>query len=308
MTDADADLSDQLSALERRVAASGLYTHEPSEFRVAVAAYRVVSERLGVVEDRGTLTTAESRNIVRRVRLHDGSEACLKVVGNTREPGEGEVLEAWHALGLPCVEPLAWGYEGRGSYLLTRFVDAPTLPRTFEGPVEARVDVASRLIALMRRFHDAPVRVSRARTWEQRMRTHLHWTLPLLRERGVQEPPGWEARLAELSAQGRCILHGDPAGGNVLQGPDGLILLDPPGALRGLREADAAQICSQIGGAEHAEELIDAVCAHHRWLEPGGVAALAGVNFLTWAGYALAGHENPDAAAGSLDVARRLLA
>jgi hypothetical protein len=159
----------------------------------------------------------------------------------------------------------------------------------------------------MRRFHDAPVRVSRARSWEERMRLHLRWTLPRLRERGLEEPPGWEARLAERRAQGRCILHGDPAGGNVLCGADGLILLDPPGALRGLREADAAQICSQIGGAEHAEALIEAVCARHRWLEPGAVAALAGVNFLIWAGYALAGHDNPDAAAGSLDVARRLL-
>jgi aminoglycoside phosphotransferase (APT) family kinase protein len=215
------------------------------------------------------------------------------------------VLDAWHALGLPCVEPLEWGYEGRASYLLTRFVAAPTLERP--DALGERVEMASELIALMRRFHDAPVRVSRARTWEERMRAHLRWTLPLLRERGIAEPPGWEARLAELSAQGRCILHGDPAGGNVLQGPEGLILLDPPGALRGLREADAAQICSQIGGAEHAEELIDAVCARHRWLEPAAVEALAGVNFLTWAGYELAGHQSPDAAAGSLDVARRLL-
>jgi hypothetical protein len=305
MTNADAELSDQLAALSDRVALSGLYTHEPAEFHVAVAAYGALRERLEIVEDMGTLTTAESRNVVRRVRLGDGTVACLKVIGNTREPGEGEVLEAWHALGLPCVEPLDWGYEGRASYLLTRYVEAPTLarPRDFA----QRVEMASDLIALVRRFHDAPVHVSRARTWEERMRAHLRWTLPLVRERGLEEPPGWESRLAELSAQGRCILHGDAAGTNVLRGPGGLILLDPPGALRGLREADAAQICSQLGSTEHAEALIDAVCARHRWLEPASVAALAGINFLIWAGYALVGHESPDAAAGSMDVAHRLL-
>ena len=57
---------------------------------------------------------------------------------------------------------------------------------------------------------------------------------------------------------------------------------------------------------------MDAVCERHPWLDPHAVRALAGVNFLTWAGYFLAGHPNPDAthddAGRFMDLARRLLA
>jgi hypothetical protein len=319
---AEEELALQQAALDQRVAQSGLYTHEPFELRAAVTAYRALWDRLGLREDLGTLATPESRNVVRKVRLADGREAVAKVIGNVREPGEGEVLAAWRALGLPCVEPLNWGYvrvrvdatTRTAAYLLTEFLDAPTFPRSFEGAAVAeRRDAALRLVALIRPFHAADVRISRARSWEDRLRLHLRWTLPLLREQGIEEPRGWEATLAALSAEGRCILHGDPAGANVLVAADGrLVLLDPPGALRGLREADVAQICSQVGGERDVEEVIAAVCDDDPRLDPSAVSALAGLNFLTWAGYFLADHPNPDtpaagAAQAYVDVARRLL-
>ena len=317
----EAELAAQQAELERRVAQSGLYTHEPLELQVAVAAYRALWDRLGLREDLGTLTTPESRNVVRRVCLADGREAVAKLIGNVREPGEGEVLAAWHALGLPCVEPLDWGYQRVrvdgvtqvATYLLTEFVDAPAFPRSFEDrPLAERLQAACRLAALMRPFHAADVRVSRARSWEDRLRLHLRWTLPLLRAQGIEEPRGWADTLAALSAQGRCILHGDPAGANVLVTASGLVLLDPPGALRGLREADVAQICSQVGGERDIEDVIAAVCDDDPRLDPSAVAAFAGLNFLTWAGYFLAEHPNPDvpaagAARSYVAVARRLL-
>jgi hypothetical protein len=311
----EADLARQLDALAQRVAASGLYTHEPAEFRMAVRAYGVLWDRLGVAEDAGSLTTAESRNVVRRVRLTGGDEAVLKIMGNVREPGEGEVLTAWHAAGLPCAEPLDWGYLRVGgapaSYVLTRFVAAPAFPRSFDGrPLAERVAAARRLAEFIRPFHAAAIRVSRARSWEDRLRLHLQWTLPPLIAHGAEPPAGWEQRLAALSAQGRVIVHGDPAGANVLEGDGGLLLLDPPGALQALPEADVAQICSQVGGAEHAEAVIAAVCEQDPHLDPGAVAALAGLNFLTWAGYSFAGHSNPDAVGTGeayVAVARRLL-
>jgi hypothetical protein len=312
----EADLAAQSAALDRRVADSGLYTHEPAEFRVAVAAYGVLWDRLGIREDAGTVTTPESRNVVRRVRLASGDEAVLKIMGNVREPGEGEVLGAWHAAGLPCVEPLDWGYVRAGGatagYVLTRFVDAPAFPRSFEGrPLAERVAAAARLAEFVRQFHAARIRVTRTRTWEDRLRLHLRWTLPPLLAHGVEPPAGWERRLAALSAQGRVIVHGDPAGGNVLVGESGLLLLDPPGALQALPEADVAQICSQVGGAEHVEAVIAAVCERDARLDPDAVCALAGLNFLIWAGYAYAAHANPDAVgtgAASIAVAQRLLA
>ena len=100
-SDVEQTLDLQADLLAERVRHSGMYLHEPQEFDVARRIYPVLAERLGVVEDLGTLTTPESRNVVRKVRLADGSFGVLKVIGNTRELGEGEVLERWRSRGLP---------------------------------------------------------------------------------------------------------------------------------------------------------------------------------------------------------------
>jgi hypothetical protein len=93
----EADLARQAAALSKRVRGSGLYTHEVHEFEVARLVHRRVAPALGLT-DLGTLTTPESRNIVRKVRRPDGSTAVLKVIGNLREPGEAEALRAWSAI------------------------------------------------------------------------------------------------------------------------------------------------------------------------------------------------------------------
>ena len=105
------EIQAQKIALESRVKQSGLYAREVAEFEIAWKAYRDLHGRIGIEDDFGSLTTSESRNLVRRVRLRDGVQAVVKVVGNTREPGEGEVLKGWHHSGLPCVEPINWGYQ-----------------------------------------------------------------------------------------------------------------------------------------------------------------------------------------------------
>jgi hypothetical protein len=104
------DIEAQRMALLRRVKQSGLYLNEIEEFDVAVQAYYQIVSGLGVEQDIRSMATPESRNFIRLVRLKDGGLAVLKVIGNTREPGEGEVLAAWHKAGLPSVEPICWGY------------------------------------------------------------------------------------------------------------------------------------------------------------------------------------------------------
>lgn len=298
-------LQEQHHALRQRVTGSGLYVHEIDEFEVAVAAYERLWDDVRVEDDLGNVSTDESRNVVRRVRLRDGSSAVMKVAGNVREPGEGEVLAAWHRRGLPCVEPLDWGFVtldsgAVASYVLTRFVDAPAVGRPPAGATVAeRCDLARRLVRFMTPFHEADLRLARSRTWQERLNLHLQWTLPLLRGEHLEEPTAWERKLGVLSDQGRLTVHGDPAGNNVLVLPDGgFVLLDPPGALRGMPEADAGQICAQVGGAEDVESVVAAVCDDQRRLDPTAVAAFAGMNFLVWAGYFVAEHPNPDADAG----------
>lgn len=295
------DIVAQRIALCRRVKESGLYLNEIEEFDVAVKAYGQIADRLGVVEDIFNLTTPESRNLVRKVRLKDDSLAVLKITGNTREPGEGELLAAWHRAGLPTIKPISWGFarvivSGMGrtaTYVLTRFVEARRLP---EPQTSAqRKERVSQLVSLVRPFHDLQIQVSRARYWSNRIHQHLRWTLPLVRQHGFAEPDQWTDKLDRLSEDGRLVVHGDPASGNVLDTADGLLLIDPPGALIALPEADIAQICSQVGGVEATAEMIELVSNHDPTMDPSAIAGFAGLNFFVWGGYFLAQHPNPDA-------------
>jgi Phosphotransferase enzyme family len=304
-----ADLEQQHAALRERVAQSGLYQDEIAEFSVARAEYPLIAARVGVVADLGSLTTDESRNIVRKVRLADGRLAVLKVMGHRREPGEGEVLAAWTAKGLPCVRPLEWGY-GRTSWVLTGYLPLPSMP-TAPDPAGRAADVRG-LVRFIRAFHLSGAAVRGTRTWHDRLDAHLRWTLPLTRGQSLTEPADWEAKLA--AAGGSALLHGDPAGSNVLVTGDGsFVLLDPPGAIRGPREADAGQIASHVGCAQAGDPaakaaeviaLVDEAAAADRSLDPRLVALFAGLNLLVWAGYFLAGHGHPatDDAAGQEPV------
>jgi hypothetical protein len=317
------DLEGQYAALRERVAGSGLYRNEIAEFGVALAEYPVLAARAGVVADLGSLTTSESRNIVRKVRLANGRLAVLKVMGHGREPGEGEVLAAWTAKGLPCVRPLAWGY-GRASWLLTGFVPLPTM--SVAADPAGRVADVRELVRFISAFHQSGAVVAVTRTWRDRLDEHLRWTLPLTRGHGLAEPADWEEKLA--AAGGDTLLHGDPAGSNVLvTEDDSFVLLDPPGAIRGPREADAGQIASHVGcaragdPADKAAEvvaLVDEAAAAGESLDPRLVALFAGLNLLVWSGYFLVGHGHPatgeatgresEAAAESyLAAARRLV-
>lgn len=295
------DIEAQRTALCRRVNESGLYLNEIEEFDMAVQAYGQVISKLGIVEDIRSLTTPESRNLVRHVRLRDGSLAVLKVIGSTREPGEGELLAAWHRAGLPTVAPISWGYirvivsdVGRtATYVLTRFVESRPLAKP--NTRAQREERVAQFVSLVRPFHDPRIQVSRARRWSDRVRQHLRWTLPLLRDHGLAEPDQWPDKLDRLSQEGRLVIHGDPAGGNVLDTGDGLLLIDPPGALIALPEADIAQICSQVGEVEATAEMIELASRHDPALDPSAIAGFAGLNFLIWGGYLLAQHANPDA-------------
>ncbi len=295
------EIDAQRIALHRRVKWSGLYLNEIEEFEVAVHAYAQIAERLGIVEDLASLATTESRNLVRKVRLKDGSLAVLKVIGNTREPGEGELLVAWHRAGLPVVKPISWGYtrlsiataRHTATYILTSFIESRRLPEartTLE-----RKERARQLVALVRPFHVHHIRVSRARSWNDRMRQHLRWTLPLVQHHTLTEPDQWSDKLDRLSQDGRIVIHGDPASSNVLDSCNGLLLIDPPGALIALPEADIAQICCQVGGVEATAELIELASNEDPTLDPAAIAGFAGLNFLVWSGYLLTEHANPDA-------------
>ena len=312
MSDASpGDLEEQSQALRERVLASGLYLHEIEEFSVARATYARVAQRVGVLADLGSLATPESRNIVRKVHLTDGSSAVLKVIGNVREPGEGEVLDAWRKVGLPCVGALDWGYERvrlhgqtrHTSWLLTEFLPLPPMHLGDGLDAAGRVATVQRLVRFMRRFHFSKATVTSARSWAERVNLHLRWTLPLIRRHDLAEPEGWTTKLAAACRRGNALVHGDPAGKNVLVTKEGsYVLLDPPGALLAPREADIAQIASYVGcaGARGAAEkaadvavLIQQALEADQTLNPAMAALFAGINLFTWSGYFLANHCGP---------------
>lgn len=300
----EADLARQKVALTERVNASGLYTHEPEEFDIAIRAYRRLSERLALTSDVRSLTTPESRNIVRLVTTATGEPAVLKIMGNGREPGEGEVLRSWHKRGLPCVTPIDWGYETIlvdgvkrvASYLLTAYVDGEPLRHRPEDPLDEKEHQLEILIRFIEPFHSAALAVSTARSWSDRMWLHLKWVTPLIEEAGLNTPTDWRVKLKTVSDRGRILIHGDPAGANVVRSSSGPVLLDPPGALLACREADVAQICCQVGGASLVPQMITKACDLDRTLHPEMLACLAGINILLWAGYLLVGHAHPDIA------------
>jgi Ser/Thr protein kinase RdoA (MazF antagonist) len=298
----EAELAQQSRMLNARVTDSGLYSHEPVEFEAAIHAYRHLVDRLAIESDVKSLATPESRNIVRLVTRADGSAVVLKVMGHGREPGEGEVLHGWRQHGLPCANPLEWGYErlpGRGigriaSFILTTYIEGEPLIHKTSDSVEEKERQLEELVEFIQPFHSVAMNVPTGRSWSDRMWLHLKWTMPLITAAGFREPEGWREKLQILSDRGRIVIHGDPAGGNVLRTPSGLILLDPPGALIASREADVAQICSQVGGAALAQRMIAKACDLDPTLHPEALACLAGINILVWAGYLLVGHDNPD--------------
>lgn len=300
----EADLARQRRMLNTRVTDSGLYTHEPAEFETAIRAYRRIVDRLAIKSDVKSLATPESRNIVRLVTMADGSVAVLKVMGHGREPCEGEVLNGWRQHGLPCANPLEWGYErllGQRTghiafFILTAYIEGQPLAHKASDSLEEKERQLEELVEFIQPFHSAAISVPAGRSWSDRMWLHLKWTVPLITAAGFREPEGWREKLQILSDRGRIVIHGDPAGGNVLRTPSGLILLDPPGSLIASREADVAQICSQVGGAVLAPQMIAKACDLDPTLHPEALACLAGINILVWAGYLLVGHDNPDVA------------
>ena len=312
----EAQLAHQRRMLSARVRASGLYTHEPAEFEIAIRAYRRLIDRLAIESDEKSLATPESRNVVRLVTMADGTAAALKVMGHGREPGEGEVLHGWRQHGLPCANPLKWGYErlpGQGtrriaSFILTTYIEGEPLTHKESDSLEEKDRQLEELIEFIQPFHSADVSVPAGRSWSDRMWLHLKWTVPKITAAGFPEPEGWREKLQILSNRGRIVIHGDPAGANVLRTPSGLILLDPPGALIASREADIAQICAQVGGATLAPRMIAKACDLDPTLHPEALACLAGINILVWAGYLLVNHDNPDIAKDRISAHDRYMA
>jgi hypothetical protein len=175
--------------------------------------------------------------------------------------------------------------------VLTGYLPLPSMP-TAPDPAGRAADVRH-LVGFIRAFHLSGAAVPTTRTWRDRLDVHLRWTLPLTRGHGLTEPPDWEAKLA--AAGGGTLLHGDPAGSNVLVTEEGsLVLIDPPGAIRGPREADAGQIASHPAGkAAEVIVLVEEAAAADRSLDPRLVALFAGLNLLVWSGYFLARHGHP---------------
>ncbi len=263
--------------------------HEIEQFRLVRAAYAEVQPRLGVAEDLGTLTTPESRNLVRKVRLVDGTVAVLKIVGDAGDcSGEGAVLNAWHRRGLPCVEPITWGTRRTYSFLMTRYVQGSVL----RIPPETQAQTVRDLVAWLRPFQSIPTPAGSGRRWDSRLHPHLRETLPLIRKHGLREPADWNGKLRCLSRYGDAVTHGDVTGSNIIVNDRDLILLDP-GPFVALREADAGQLCWNVGGERSSGAMVHAVCTADATLNADAVAAFVGFNLIVWAGYALANHVHP---------------
>ncbi|MGW6143981.1 hypothetical protein [Streptomyces sp. NPDC055140] len=174
-----------------------------------------------------------SPNVLREVRLGDGSVAVLKLIGEPQH-AEAATLAAWTAHRVPCAPLLD---HGVGAH-------APDITHLLLGKVSAvgllHTEMAAATEQVVRLFLQAhltpPAGVARLQDF---LGPKLHNAIRIWHEAGLPSPDG-VLHILEDPAIEPVLLHGDAVGFNLLRSEGELALIDPAGVC-GPAEFDAAR-------------------------------------------------------------------
>ncbi|MFC9537717.1 hypothetical protein ACFT38_45860 [Streptomyces sp. NPDC056975] len=174
-----------------------------------------------------------SANVLREVRLGDGSLAVLKLIGEPQS-AEAATLAAWTAHRVPCAPLLDHGVGAHVpdvTHLLLGKVPGAALPHTEMAAATAQV------VRLFRRAHlQPPAEVEPLHGF---LSPRLHEAVQIWRESGLPSPDDALRVLTDPDIE-PVLLHGDAVGFNLLRSGDELALIDPAGVC-GPAEFDAAR-------------------------------------------------------------------
>ncbi|MFE4772985.1 hypothetical protein [Streptomyces sp. NPDC056713] len=174
-----------------------------------------------------------SANVLREVRLGDGSLAVLKLIGEPQS-AEAATLAAWTAHRVPCAPLLDHGVGAHVpdvTHLLLGKVPGAALPHTEMAAATTQV------VRLFRRAHLKPP--AEVEPLHGFLSPRLHEAVQIWRESGLPSPDDALRVLTDPDIE-PVLLHGDAVGFNLLRSGDGLALIDPAGVC-GPAEFDAAR-------------------------------------------------------------------
>lgn len=255
-------LTEGVRAVDKRVAEVHAYTHESLEVRAAASEVSRLQARLGLGDFLGSKTPIKGKPQFLLVFAYTGrasTDTCLLKVYGRQRPAEAALQAHWNAVRVPTPTVYEAG-NAPVSWLLLEDVPA--------GPVspEGRVDVLQHTRQLARIVRHAylrsPKKLAGARPLGQAVWPHLHAVVATLRRHGYAVPAQWTDSAQASYASGRqLILHGDLYPGNLLQGSDGMLLVDSCGYV-GDPSFDAARWSARVSGPDcGAAEILST------WLE-----------------------------------------
>ncbi|MFE4687181.1 hypothetical protein ACFRNJ_41440 [Streptomyces sp. NPDC056721] len=174
-----------------------------------------------------------SANVLREVRLGDGSLAVLKLIGEPQS-AEAATLATWTVHRVPCAPLLDHGVGTHApdvTHLLLGKVPGVSLPHT---------EMAAATTQVVRLFQQAhlqpPAEVEPLHGF---LSPRLHEAVQIWRESGLPSPDDALRVLTDPDIE-PVLLHGDAVGFNLLRSGDELALIDPAGVC-GPAEFDAAR-------------------------------------------------------------------
>ncbi|MFF1570942.1 hypothetical protein ACFVY1_47850 [Streptomyces sp. NPDC058293] len=193
-----------------------------------------------------------SANVLREVRLGDGSVAVLKLIGEP-QLAEAATLAAWTAHQVPCAPLLDHGVGALApdvTHLLLGKVPGAGLPHT------QMAAATKQAVQLFRRAHMTPP--ADVAPFHDFLGPRLQKAVQIWRESGLPSPDRALQVLTDLDTE-PVLLHGDAVGLNLLKSKDGLALIDPAGVC-GPAEFDAARWvarCLTVAGPDALNGLTE---------------------------------------------------
>ncbi|MGW2082614.1 hypothetical protein ACWCOW_37895 [Streptomyces sp. NPDC001939] len=176
-----------------------------------------------------------SANVLREVRLGDGSLAVLKLIGEPQS-AEAATLAAWTAHRVPCAPLLD---HGVGAHVpdVTNPLLGKVLGSELPHAEMAAATATAQVVRLFRRAHLKPP--AEVEPLHGFLSPRLHEAVQIWRESGLPPPDDALRVLTDPDIE-PVLLHGDAVGFNLLRSGDELALIAPAGVY-GPAEFDAAR-------------------------------------------------------------------
>lgn len=216
-----------------REALKGASREKAAAFERAAAALPTYLAALQLTDVGPMAGSPLSPNVLREVRLGDGSAAVVKLIGEPQH-AEAATLAAWTAHRVPCAPLPDHGVGVHApdvTHLVLGKVPGAGLPHTAMAAATAQV------VGVFRQAHLAPpAGVASLRDF---LGPRLDAAARVWREAALPSPEGVSHVLADPAIE-PVLLHGDAVGFNCLGSGGGLALIDPAGVC-GPAEFDAAR-------------------------------------------------------------------